>query len=89
VSKYEFGCRLAKRFDLPGELIRRSQMGHVQLRAPRPKDMSLANAKARRHLGSSLGSLDEYFEALHIQEQRGRRLELLAAVEVESSPGSK
>lgn len=83
VSKYEFGCRLAKRFGLPEELIRRSQMDGVQLRAPRPNDMSLANAKTRRYLGASLGSLDEYFEALRIQEQQGRRLELLAAVENE------
>ena len=89
VSKYEFGCRLAKRFELPEELIRRSQMDQVQLRAPRSRDMSLANAKARRHLGTFLGCLDEYFEALRIQEQQGRRLELLAVVADESSRSSK
>lgn len=89
VSKYEFGRQLAKQFELPGELIRRSQIDHARLRAPRPRDMSLANAKTRRHLGTSLGSLDEYFEALHIQEQQGRRLELLAAVEGESGLGAK
>jgi dTDP-4-dehydrorhamnose reductase len=88
VSKYEFGCRLAERFELPGELIRRSQMDHARLRAPRPQDMSMANAKTRGHLGTSLGSLDDYFEALRIQEQQGRRLELLAAVADEPGSGA-
>lgn len=88
VSKYEFGCRLANRFGLPGELIRRSQMIHAGLSAPRPRDMSLSNAKVRSHLGKSLGSLDDYVEALRIQEEHGRRLELLEAVN-DASQGSR
>lgn len=80
VSKYEFGRRLAERFELPADLIRRSQMGLAQLRATRPGDMSLANAKTRNCLGAPLGSLDSYFAALHHQERQGRRAELLAAV---------
>lgn len=80
VSKYEFGLRLAERFALPVELIRRDQLVHANLRAQRPRDMSLSNAKARSRLGRGLGSLDDYFEALRTQERQGRGLELLHAV---------
>lgn len=80
VSKYEFGLRLARRFALPIELIRRDQVGHANLRARRPKDMSLNNAKARGLLGRSLGGLDDFFEDLYTQEQQGRAAELRTAV---------
>jgi dTDP-4-dehydrorhamnose reductase len=80
VSKYAFGQQLAKRFELPAELIQHGQMGLAQLRATRPIDMSLANAKTRSYVGASLGSLDCYFNDLHLQERQGRRMELLRAV---------
>lgn len=80
VSKYEFGLRLARRFALPIELIRCAQIGHASLRARRPNDMSLSNAKARDRLGRGLGSLDDYFDALDAQERQGRSAALLHAV---------
>jgi len=80
VSKYEFGYRLAQQFSLPMELIQRSKVFDANLNARRPRDMSLANAKARKCLGTPMGSLDDYFEALRAQEQRGRRLALLQGV---------
>lgn len=80
VSKYEFGYRLAEHFALPTELIRRSQVLGANLSAQRPRDMSLANTKVRKQLGAPMGTLGDYFEALHTQEQCGRRLELLRAV---------
>lgn len=80
ISKYEFALQLAKYFKLPAELIRRNQMIHAKLRAPRPRDMSLDNTKARNILGRELGRLDEYLNALCIQEQRGRRVELFHSV---------
>lgn len=80
ISKYEFALQLAKHFALPSELIRRDQVAHANLRAQRPKDMSLDNTKARNMLGRGLGSLDEYLAALRSQEEQGRRLELLHSV---------
>ena len=80
VSKYEFALQLAERFALPDELIRRDQVAHANLRAKRPRDMSLDNAKVRQMLGRDLGRLDEYLVALRSQETQGRRLELFHSV---------
>lgn len=80
MSKYEFALQLVKHFALPAELIRREQVAHAKLTAPRPRDMSLDNTKARNVLGKELGSLDEYLIALRFQEEQGRRLELFNAV---------
>lgn len=80
VSKHEFAVRLARHFALPGTGIRRGKILEAKLAAPRPPDMSLDNAKARAALGSGLGTLDEYFDALRDQQQSGRRAELLQAV---------
>lgn len=80
ISKYEFALRLVKHFSLPAELIRREQVVHANLTAPRPRDMSLDNTKARNVLGKDLGSLDEYLAALRTHEEQGRRLELFNSV---------
>lgn len=77
LSKYEFAQRLAGCFELPAELIRRDQMTRTSLRARRPRDMSLSNAKARQMLGRRLGSADEHLAALYSQEIQKRPLELL------------
>lgn len=80
ISKYEFALQLVKHFALPTELIRRDQVAHANLRAQRPKDMSLDNTKTRNLLDRDLGCLDEYLAALRFQEEQGRRLELLHSV---------
>lgn len=80
VSKYEFAVRLARRYSLPEGLIRHARISETRLPARRPPDMSLNNAKARAALGASLGTLDEYFEALRLQQQMGQQSELLEAV---------
>jgi dTDP-4-dehydrorhamnose reductase len=80
VSKYEFALKLVKCFALPADLIRRGQVAHANLRAKRPRDMSLDNAKARQTLERGLGCLDEYLVALYSQEAQGRRLELFHSV---------
>ena len=79
-SKYEFALQLVKCFALPADLIRRGQVAHANLRAKRPRDMSLDNAKARQRLERGLGCLDEYLVALRSQEAQGRRLELFHSV---------
>lgn len=80
VSKYEFAGNLAYHFNLPRELIARSQMSLATLRAPRPHDMSLSNAKAKNILGKGLGCIDQYMAELFSQEIEGRRMELFHAV---------
>lgn len=80
VSKYEFAARLARCFALPERLIRHARISATHLPARRPVDMSLDNTKASAALGISLGTLDEYFEALKHQQQAGRQTELLDAI---------
>ena len=80
VSKYDFGIRLARAFDLPAELIRPGKQSDARLVAQRPADMSLDSAMARAMLGDELGRLDDFFQALRRQEEAGRREELFHAV---------
>ena len=79
ISKYEFALKLASHFNLPKELVRRSKLANVNFKAKRPRDMSLNNEKARKILGGNIGGLDDYLEALILQEE-GRRSELFNAV---------
>lgn len=80
ISKYDFGVRLAGAFGLPERGLRRGKISASPLSVRRPADMSLDNAKARALLGSSLGTVADYFSALRQQDRAGRRDELLAAV---------
>lgn len=80
LSKHEFATRLATALGLPGGLIRHDKISTVNLKAPRPRDMSLDNAKASDLLGDGLGRIDDYFVALLRQENEGRRDELFQAV---------
>lgn len=80
ISKYEFALQLVKHFALPADLICREHVAHANLRARRPRDMSLDNTKARNVLGRTLGSLDEHLLALRVQEEQGRRMELFHSV---------
>lgn len=80
VSKYEFGLRLARAFELPQALIRRGSVTEASLQASRPRDMSLDSGRARALLGAGTGSLEAHFQALQRQEQAGRREELFHAV---------
>ena len=80
VSKFGFAQKLAQAFDLPGQLIVRGKLATALLAAPRPRDMSLDNARTRATLGRSLGTVDDALIALRAQDRGGRRAELLAAV---------
>ncbi len=80
VSKYEFAMRLTTHFGLPDSLIRRASIEGAGLRAARPRDMSLDNAKARQAVGRAVHSLQEDLSELRRQEASGRRDLLLRAV---------
>jgi dTDP-4-dehydrorhamnose reductase len=79
VSKHEFALRLVAQFGLP-PLVRRSSIDDAALRAPRPRDMSLDNTKARQALGRTTGRLEDDLLELKRQETSGRREEQLRAV---------
>ncbi|GAB2182020.1 hypothetical protein DLREEDagrD3_22430 [Denitratisoma sp. agr-D3] len=81
ISKYEFGLRLARAFDLPQDLVQPSHVAQARLKAQRPPDMSLDNHRFLDRLGEPLGNLEDWFEVLREQERLGRREELLSAVE--------
>ena len=80
LSKFDFAILLAQRFGLAPELIKRTQISQAHLNAPRPRDMSLDNAKASRALGHGLGTALESLDELFKQEQQGRKQELFTSV---------
>ncbi len=79
ISKYAFALQLADEFGLPRDLIRRASMAGAGLRAPRPNDMSLSNAKLRAALGRGPVSVRDDLRSLHAQEPT-RQPELFGAV---------
>ena len=80
ISKYDFAVALAEVFGLPKALLQRGKIAASQLSARRPPDMSLDNRKARRRLGTPLGTVAEHLRMLQQQDRAGRRDELLTAV---------
>lgn len=79
ISKYEFGRRLAERFSLNTDLLRRGSVAGAKLIAPRPADMSLDNTLARKRLGRKLGTVDDFLDALKRQETSGLAREIYEA----------
>jgi dTDP-4-dehydrorhamnose reductase len=79
ISKYAFALQLADEFGLPRDLIRRASIAGAGLRAPRPNDMSLSNAKLRAALGRGPVSVRDDLRSLHAQEPT-RQPELFGAV---------
>ncbi len=73
LSKYDFGIRLAKRFELPAELIRpvRYADGAVRLAAPRSPDLSASSEKLAAALGHPLPGVDEGLEGFYAQYRQG------------------
>lgn len=84
LSKHAFALRLALGFGLPATGIRASAYAEAGLAAPRPRDMSLSNARARGILGGAPGDLPAGIDAgiaeLRAQEAAGLSRELRQAV---------
>lgn len=76
ISKYEFGIKLAKEFDLDASLVRPGLLGDKVALVQRPHDMSLSNQKACELLGRKLGCVAEHLARLHQQEQSGLAREI-------------
>lgn len=65
ISRYEFGLLVADVFGFDKKLIIKSKRKDVQMPAPRPKDVSMMNTKARE-LGWQAGEMTEELEAIKI-----------------------
>lgn len=65
ISKYDFGVKLARQFNLDEALIHRGSYNSEGVRVKRPKDMSLDNSKASLLLKRNLGSIDDGLRALY------------------------
>ena len=76
ISKYEFGVRIAKEFELDLNLIKPILLRDAGLLADRPLDMSLSNLKARKLLGKKISGLDSDISELRQQKLDGHSSEI-------------
>lgn len=82
VSKYQFATDLARTFKLPLDLVEPASVCDLSLKAPRPRDMSLSNAKLRSLIGTTVGPLGDQMRELLDQEAAGRHRELVEVLGV-------
>lgn len=68
VSKYAFGCLLAKEFGLDETLIKAISLKSKSNLTRRPLDMSLSNQKVCTLLGKTLGNVSDQLKKLHLIE---------------------
>lgn len=78
ISKYDFGLKLAKEFNLDNSLIDEGKIINRSFLANRPLDMSLSNKKVTNYLGKKMGGLDQHILKLKAQETSGLSQELQA-----------
>jgi dTDP-4-dehydrorhamnose reductase len=76
ISKYDFGMKLAEKFNLDKRLIKAGILEEKKDLTPRPHNMSLSNAKVSRVIGRRLGSVADQLKKLHAQEQEGLAKEM-------------
>ena len=77
-SKYDFGLKLAKEFNLESDLIDSGSISDRRSLVQRPLDMSLFNQKVINFLGKKMGGLDQHILKLKGQEESGLTRELQA-----------
>jgi len=71
LSKYDFGMRLARRFNLDGSLINPTSVAQSGLKAARSPNLTLRTHKLASALGESLPSLSTGLERLYTLYQQG------------------
>lgn len=69
LSKYEFGCSIAKKFELDSSKIFPSLLADQIKLTQRPSDMSLSNRKLEKYLGRSVGGVQDHLTALYQQHE--------------------
>ena len=77
-SKYDFGLKLAKEFNLESDLIDSGSISDRRSLVQRPLDMSLSNQKVTNFLGKKMGGLHQHILKLKSQEESGLTRELQA-----------
>ncbi len=78
ISKYDFGLKLAREFNLDNSLIKDGKIIDKPSLVNRPHDMSLSNKKVSNYLGKKMGGLDQHILKLKAQEMSGLSQELQA-----------
>ena len=76
ISKYDFGLKLAREFNLDNSLIDEGKIIDRLSLAKRPHDMSLSNQKVTNFLSRKMGGLDQHILKLKVQEAIGIAKEL-------------
>ena len=76
ISKYEFGLKIAKEFNLDSGLVKPGFLADRASLVQRPYDMSLSNKKTCTLLGRKLGGISEHIARLRQQEQNGLAQEI-------------
>ena len=76
ISKYDFGLKIAKEFNLDNSLIEDGKIIDKPSLVNRPHDMSLSNQKVSNFLGRKMGGLDAHISKLKVQEVNGLVKEL-------------
>lgn len=71
LSKYEFGRRLAERFDLDGSLIDPTSVKQAGLKAPRSPNLTLRSDKLAHALGETLPRVSTGLDKLFTLYQQG------------------
>lgn len=72
ISKYDFGIKIAKVFDLNSQLIIKSSIDDMKLAAQRPRDMSLSTSKSQSLIGKNNNQIEDDLECLKLCEMNGR-----------------
>lgn len=78
ISKYDFGLKLAREFNLDNSLIEEGKITDRSSLVNRPHDMSLSNEKVTNFLSRTMGGLDQHILKLKAQEASGLAKELQA-----------
>ena len=81
VSKHDFAMRAAEVFGMSAASVRAVSVDSVALRAARPRDMSLACARAAALLGHTMPDLRDGLERLRALREAGWPARLQAAVD--------
>jgi dTDP-4-dehydrorhamnose reductase len=71
LSKYDFGVRLAQRFNLDGNLINPTSVTQSGLKATRSPNLTLRSDKLARAIGKSLPTLSTGLDRLYTLYQQG------------------
>lgn len=80
ISKYQFGCQIADKFELSSGSLKHASISSAQLTAPRPNDMSLSNNKLKKLLGLTAIPLPRQLDMLKSQISQGRPEEIKNAI---------